>query len=97
MPVQTSKPTTPELIGSTIKAQLVFKIENILKDRGLRQADTATLFGIQQPDVSKLLRGDYKQFSVERILRFLVALDQDVTIVVTPHVGGQSAAELHVS
>ncbi len=32
-----------------------------------------------------MLRGDFRQFSVERLLRFLVALDQDVAIVVKPH------------
>jgi predicted XRE-type DNA-binding protein len=32
-----------------------------------------------------MLRGDFRQFSVERLLRFLVALDQDVEIVVKPH------------
>ena len=45
----------------------------------------AALFGIRQPDVSRMLRGDFRQFSVERLLRFLVALDQDVHIVVKPH------------
>jgi predicted XRE-type DNA-binding protein len=32
-----------------------------------------------------MLRGDFRQFSVERLLRFLVALDQDVQIVIKPH------------
>ena len=70
-----------------VKAQLVFKIDTIMKDRGLKQADAADLLGVKQPDVSKMLRGDFKQFSVERLLRFLVALNQDVEIVVTPHRG----------
>jgi predicted XRE-type DNA-binding protein len=68
-----------------IKAQLVYKIDTILKRRRLKQLEAAALFGIRQPDVSKLLRGDFRQFSVERLLRFLVALDQDVRIVVKPH------------
>jgi predicted XRE-type DNA-binding protein len=46
------------------------------------QAEAADLLGVKQPDVSKVLRGDFKQFSVERLLRFLVALDHDVEIVV---------------
>jgi len=41
----------------------------------------ADLLGIRQPDVSKMLRGEFRQFSVERLLRFLVALNQDVEIV----------------
>jgi predicted XRE-type DNA-binding protein len=80
-----------------VKAQLVFKIDTIMKDRGLKQAAAADLLGVKQPDVSKMLRGDFKQFSVERLLRFLVALNQDVEIVVRPHRGRSDTAALHVS
>jgi len=80
-----------------VKAQLVFKIDRIMKSRGLKQAETAKLLRIKQPDVSKMLRGEFRQFSVERLLRFLVALDQDVEIVVRPHRGRSDAAALHVS
>jgi predicted XRE-type DNA-binding protein len=80
-----------------VKAQLVFKIDTILKRRRLKQVEAAALFGIRQPDVSKLLRGDFRQFSVERLLRFLVALDQDVQIVVKPHHDRKNAPALQVS
>jgi predicted XRE-type DNA-binding protein len=80
-----------------VKAQLVFKIDTIMKSRGLKQAEAAEVLGIKQPDVSKMLRGEFRQFSVERLLRFLVALDQDVEIVVKPHRGRSDAAALHVS
>jgi len=80
-----------------VKAHLVFKINAIMKDRGLMQAEAGDLLGITQPDVSKMLRGDFKQFSVERLLRFLVALNQDVEIVVRPHRGRSDTATLHVS
>ena len=56
-----------------VKAQLVFKIDAIMKGRCLKQVDAADLFGIRQPDASKMLRGEFRQFSVERLLRFLVA------------------------
>jgi predicted XRE-type DNA-binding protein len=79
-----------------VKAQLVFKIDNILKDRGLKQVEAAELFGVRQPDVSKMLRGEFRQFSVERLLRFLVALDQDVQIVVKPHRGRNHGSALQV-
>ena len=80
-----------------IKAQLVFKIDTIMRKRRLKQAEAADLFGVRQPDVSKMLRGDFRQFSVERLLRFLVALDQDVEIVVRPHRNRDNAPALHVS
>lgn len=80
-----------------VKAQLVFKIDTILRDRRLKQVEAADLFGIRQPDISKTLRGEFRQFSVERLLRFLVALDQDVEIVVKPHRDRSNAPALHVS
>src|SRR5713101_6169221 len=79
-----------------VKAQLVFKIDTILKARGLKQVEAAGLFGVRQPDVSKMLRGEFRQFSVERLLRFLVALDQDVEIVVKPHRDRNHAPALQV-
>src|SRR5258708_15067574 len=79
-----------------VKAQLVFKIGTILKKRGLKQVEAAELFGVRQPDVSKMLRGEFRQFSVERLLHFLVALDQDVDIVATPHRNRNDASAMHV-
>ena len=80
-----------------IKAQLVFKIDALLKKRGMKQMDAAKLFQVRQPDISKMLRGEFRQFSVERLLRFLVALDQDVAIVVKPHRDRRNAPSLHVA
>lgn len=80
-----------------VKAQLVFKIDAIMKQRRLKQVQAADLLGVRQPDVSKMLRGEFRQFSVERLLRFLVALNQDVEIIVKPHRGRDNASALHVS
>lgn len=68
-----------------------------MKDRGLKQVEAAVLLGVRQPDISKMLRGEFRQFSVERLQRFLVALNQNVEIVVKPHQGKQRAPALHVS
>ncbi len=67
-----------------VKAQLVVKITKLMIQRKMKQREAAELFGIKQPDVSKMLRGHFQQFSVERLMRFLVALDQDVEIIVRP-------------
>jgi predicted XRE-type DNA-binding protein len=80
-----------------VKAQLVFKIDSIMKQRKLKQVEAAALFGVRQPDISMMLRGEFRQFSVERLLRFLVALNQDVEIVVKPHHDRSNAPALHVS
>ncbi len=79
-----------------MKAELVFKIDAIMRQRLLKQAGGADLLGIKQPDISKMLRGDFRPFSMEGLLRFLVALNQDVEILAKPH-RGPSAAVLHAS
>ena len=80
-----------------IKAKLVLKIDGLLRVRGLKQVEAAALFGVKQPDISKPLRGDFRQFSVERLLRFRVALRQDVEIVVREHRDKDAAPSLRVA
>lgn len=67
-----------------LKAELVRRIAAVMKDQGLTQTAAARRLGIEQPDVSKMLKGHFRQFSVERLMRFLVALGQDVEIIVRP-------------
>lgn len=67
-----------------LKAQLVVRIDDIIRARKLTQSAAGKLLGIAQPDLSKILRGRFRDVSVERLLRFLSALDQKVEIVVTP-------------
>ncbi|HEY4361516.1 MAG TPA: helix-turn-helix transcriptional regulator [Bryobacteraceae bacterium] len=78
-----------------IKAGLVVKIERIIRQRGLTQTAAAELMGVDQPKVSAMLAGQFRGYSVERLMRFLVALGQDVEIVVKPRKCG--AAELRVA
>lgn len=80
-----------------VKAQLVAKISRLMKERALKQREAAEIFGILQPDVSKMLRGDFRQFSVERLMRFLVALGQEVEIVVKPRKPTGNAPALRVA
>jgi predicted XRE-type DNA-binding protein len=53
-----------------------------LRARELTQAAAAKLLGIDQPRVSALFHGRLRQFSLERLIRFLTALRRDVRIVI---------------
>jgi predicted XRE-type DNA-binding protein len=68
-----------------LKAVLVVQLTHLIAERGLSQVATAKLVDMKQPDLSKLLRGQLKLVSVEKLLRMLTAFDQDVEITVKPH------------
>jgi predicted XRE-type DNA-binding protein len=78
------------------KAELARRIGHILKRRRLTQAQAATLLGIDQPKVSALLRGKLGGFSTDRLLRFLMALDRDVDIVIKRKPRSRKHGELRV-
>jgi predicted XRE-type DNA-binding protein len=67
-----------------LKAELVHRITGLLDARGLTQVRAAKILGIDQPKVSLLYRGQLNAFSVERLMRFLAALRQNVRIVIEP-------------
>src|SRR6185437_6542512 len=68
-----------------LKAALVVQLKRLIADRELSQVAAAKLVEMKQPDLSKLLRGQLKLVSVEKLLRMLTAFDQDVEITVKPH------------
>jgi predicted XRE-type DNA-binding protein len=65
------------------KADLVDRIVDIIQERKLTQVQAGKLLGVDQPKVSALMRGRLTDFSIERLLRFLLSLGQDVHIAVT--------------
>lgn len=65
-----------------LKAGLVRRIHHRIEVGGLTQAQAAKLMGVSQPDVSRMVRGHFRDFSVERLMRFLTALGCEVDIVV---------------
>jgi predicted XRE-type DNA-binding protein len=54
----------------------------ILEQQKVNQTQAARLLGIDQPKVSQIYRGRLDDFSLERLMRFLTALHQDIRIVV---------------
>jgi predicted XRE-type DNA-binding protein len=60
----------PNAEENLVKAQLVFKIDSIMKTRRLKQAEAAELLGIKQPDVSKMLRGSSDSFPLSACCAF---------------------------
>jgi predicted XRE-type DNA-binding protein len=81
----------PDAAELDTKARLGAAINRIVEQRGLTQAEVAAALEVNQPKVSALLHYKLEGFSVERLMRFLVALGQDVEIVVKAKPRSRSA------
>lgn len=73
------------------KARLGAAVCRIVERRRLTQAEVAVALKINQPKVSALLHYKLEGFSVERLMRFLIALGHDVEIVVKSRPSARSA------
>lgn len=65
-----------------LKAGLVTKLAEVIRARGLSQTAAAKLTGVSQPDLSKVLRGRFRDVSADRLIRALTRLDSEVEIIV---------------
>lgn len=62
-----------------VKAELVSELKHIVDREGWSQAQAAKVMGMAQPDVSRLLRGQFSNYSLDRIMHCLEILAFHVT------------------
>jgi len=79
-----------------MKAQLVTKIDEIVKAKGLTQTQAGHLLGLPQPKVSALLKGNFRGISERRLMDCLTRLGRDVQVVVKPAPRHRSTGKLSV-
>jgi predicted XRE-type DNA-binding protein len=75
----------PDAETHFLKAQIVSEIYRLGNSRKLTQTGVGKLIGISQPEVSRMFKGNFREYSIERLMGFLTAFDRDVEIVVRPH------------
>jgi predicted XRE-type DNA-binding protein len=74
----------PDPEAHLLKASLVSRIQDVIEAEGWTQTEAAKHMNIAQSDVSRLLSGRFKDYSVERLMRFLAMLGCEVEIMVRP-------------
>ncbi len=79
------------------KAMVALHIEQLIQESRLTQSAAAQRMSLTQPDVSLIVRGRLKGFTLERLLQALLSLDQDVDIVIRPKRQATEAAHLKVA
>jgi predicted XRE-type DNA-binding protein len=63
---------------------LAREIARIVSERGLTQREAAELLGTAQPRISALVSGNVEGFSLDRLVKYLNLLGEDIHIVVLP-------------
>jgi predicted XRE-type DNA-binding protein len=68
-----------------LKANLVTRIQGAIAAQKMTQVVAAEQMGLSQPDVSRLLNGQFRDVSVERLMRLLTRLGCDIDITIRKH------------
>lgn len=66
------------------RAILAAKLNKLIEQRKLSQADAAEILGMPQPKISAIRNYKLQGISLERLMQALTALGQKVEIVVSP-------------
>lgn len=75
----------PDVIhDGSAKATLASKLNELLDANGLSQSAAAQLLGMPQPKVSAIRNYKLRGISLERLMQALLALNQQVEIIVKP-------------
>jgi len=87
----------PDAEERQTKLRLAHAIHNVIARRRLTQVVAAEKLGVNQPKVSALANYRLDGFSVERLMTFLTALDQDVEIVIRRKPRSRATARISVA
>ena len=79
-----------------VKSTMAMHIQDAMDARGLTQRQAAEIMGIDQAKVSAIVNGNLKGFTLERLMRFLNALDIDVEITLKPKPKSQERGRTRV-
>jgi predicted XRE-type DNA-binding protein len=86
----------PDAEERQTKLRLAYAINQVIARRRLTQVNAAEKLGVTQPKVSALANYKLEGFSLERLMTFLTALDQDVDIVIRKKPRSKIAARISV-
>lgn len=66
----------------------------LLKAKDMKQKDIAEMLGLKPAEVSHLFNGHFSRFSTDKLLGLLAALEQKVTIQISPRKQGEPFQEV---
>jgi predicted XRE-type DNA-binding protein len=80
-----------------LKAKLASKIAQLIEQKNWTQAQTAQRIGLDQPKVSRLLRGQLSGFSVDRLFAVLNRLGHSVEVRISAKARAPEKSHIRVT
>ena len=72
-----------EAANLRIRADLMFNLRQIIREKGWTLAKAAAFFGETQPRISNLIHGDIRRFSVDKLINMLTRAGMEVRVEVS--------------
>jgi predicted XRE-type DNA-binding protein len=79
------------------RGKIGIQVLRLLRQRNLKQREISDLLDIPQPEVSRLMNGEFQRFSEGKLLIFLKRLDTEITLHLRPRNAGKQGVETVVS
>ena len=80
-----------------LKAKLAGKIAHLIEEKGWTQAQTAARIGLDQPKVSRLVRGQLSGFSADRLFAVLNRLGHSVEVRISAKARAPEKSHIRVT
>jgi predicted XRE-type DNA-binding protein len=75
---------TPQQAASMrARSELMMSLTEVIRERGMTQADAAALFGVTQPRMSDLMRGKINLFSLDTLIDMAATAGMSPTVKVS--------------
>jgi len=87
----------PDADSHFLKAKIVAELYRLTNSLGLTQSKAGVLMGISQPEVSRLFKGQFREYSIERLMMFLTGFNRDIEITVKPRLEDSGRGEIRFS
>jgi len=78
-----------------IKANGVRVLAKLINTSGMTQQEVADILGIDQPKISRILHGNFRGLSMEKVMSYILALGNDIDITVSEKDGAEPVGHLH--
>ena len=86
----------PDAGERQLKVQMAMRVNVLIAEAEMTQAQTASRLGIPQPHVSDLINYKLNRFSVDRLIHFATLLGRDVEIVIRPRAPHKESGSVSV-